>query len=32
VIEEEKDAPCKTPTIIEGVEITCKNSPRMGKG
>jgi hypothetical protein len=29
---EEKDAPCKTPTIIEGVEITCKNSPKMGKG
>jgi hypothetical protein len=29
---EEKDAPCKTPTKIEEVDVTCKNSPKMGKG
>jgi hypothetical protein len=29
---EEKEAPCKTPTMVEEVEITCEVSTKVGKG
>ncbi len=29
---EEREAPCKTLTVVEEVEITCKVSTKVGKG
>jgi hypothetical protein len=29
---EEGEAPCKTPTMVDEVEITCKVNTKVGKG